>query len=717
MLRLRLPAPLLVVTAFVVGAAALASYYAVRATSWAVMTDELQVARLATSIAQGRSPIPEIHGQYYGALSQLYPLLLAPFYGSTNAPAAQTAAHVLNAFMLASAAVPAYLLARSVAASRGAGYVAAALVAFTPWLALASTILTENAAYPAFTWSVYLCHRALASPSRGRDMAALGGLLLAFFARTQLFVLAAALPVALVAHEATLALGGRDGSVALALRTGVARAIARHRVLAAAYLVGLLGCVVLAASGSLGALVGNYATPFHGDLLPSGFWHSAAAHLDQVVVGAGIVPLALAASWTVTTFVRPGRKEAHAFAALLLVLVPILTLEVTSFDLRFTPEEFIQDRYLFYLVPLLAVGSAAWLAQRTERTLRTVSLLVAGGVVALLLSVAIYHDRTIIFWASPAAAFHPAIADSADVLRLSAGVSLPLAALILVLVLALAAWFAPRVTMVVTGVAIAAFGAFEAGFVLHHYADPVMTRPASAPTRDWIDRAVREGRSVALVPSPRDAPAQWWEAELWNKDVDRVLRIGSGTTFSPFPADRVAVDYFDGRLRGPAPTADLVVSDDETRFHLLGARTIVDAGPVRLVRARRPYRLSWATRGLTPDGWTRPLGLTALRLYGLGAPTKRAVVLTFAAPRSPRKPVGFYLRSGDQLLQGAVDPGGARPPVRMVVCVPAHGSVDVTMVTSGNARIPDGRHVGLHLDRLRVRSVGRCHAPTGFTAG
>ncbi|HET7744445.1 MAG TPA: hypothetical protein VFK76_06845 [Gaiellaceae bacterium] len=705
------------VAACVIGAAVLAGYYAVQATSWAVMTDELQVARLATSIAQNLSPIPEIHGRYYGALGQLYPLLLAPFYGSMSAPAAQTAAHLLNGILLASAAVPAFLLARSVAASRGAGYLAAALVAFTPWLALASTILTENAAYPVFTWSAYLCHRALSTPSRGRDVAALAGLGLAFFARTQLFVLAAAFPIALLIHELAFAVAGRDGSRAAALRRGAKRAVGRHPVLTAAYLVGLVGCAALAVSGSLGALVGNYATPFHGDLVPGGFWHAAAAHLDQVAVGAGIVPLALAASWAFTALARPERKEAHAFAALLLVLVPLLTVEVTSFDLRFTPEGFIQDRYLFYLVPLLAVGSAAWLTQRTERALRSVSLLVAGGVVALLLSAAIYRDRTIIFWASPAAAFHPAIADTASVFRLSAGVFLPLAALVLVLVLAVAAWLAPRMTMVAAGIALAAFGAFEAGYVLHRYAEPVMTRRASAPTRDWIDGALPAGQSVALVPSPRDAPAPWWEAELWNKDVDRVLRIGSGTTFSPFPADRVSVDYLDGRLRGPIRSADLVVSESETRFHLFGATTIADGRWLRLVRARRPYRLSWATRGLTPDGWTRPLGLTGLRLYGRGEPVRRMVVLTLAAPRSARKPVNFYLRSGDQFLPGSVDPGGARPPVKMAVCVPAQGFVDVTMLTSGNARIPDGRHVGLHVDHLRVLTAGRCHAPTGFTTG
>ena len=67
-------------------AAGLAGYYGLRATSWAVMTDELQVVRLAESIAGRLSPVPHIHGVYYGALSQLYPLLLAPLFGTLSAP-------------------------------------------------------------------------------------------------------------------------------------------------------------------------------------------------------------------------------------------------------------------------------------------------------------------------------------------------------------------------------------------------------------------------------------------------------------------------------------------------------------------------------------------------------------------------------------------------------------------------------------------------------
>ena len=316
----------------VVTAALVAGSYAIRANTWAVMTDELQVVRLATSIADELSLVPTIHGAYYGAHSQLYPLLLAPLYGTLSPPEAATVAHGLNALLLASAAVPAFFLARAVSGSVGAGYVAAALTAVTPWLVLSATLLTENTAYAAFAWSVLLCHRALVRPSAGRDVGALAGLGLAFVARTQLVVVALALPVALVLHEIGLAAhedGGRP------VRRGLARSVAGHRVLALAYAVGGAVACLLALSGRLGGVVGNYVVPFEGDLLPEGVWGSAAAHFDQVALGVGVLPVVLSASWLVTTALRPDRRESHAFAALLAVLVPLLLFEVTSFDLRF----------------------------------------------------------------------------------------------------------------------------------------------------------------------------------------------------------------------------------------------------------------------------------------------------------------------------------------------------------------------------------------------
>jgi 4-amino-4-deoxy-L-arabinose transferase-like glycosyltransferase len=271
----------------VLAAAAASAYYAVRVNTWAVMTDELQVARLAISIAQSGSPFPAIRGEHYGANSQLYPLLIAPFYGVLSATHAVAAAHVLNALLLASAAVPAFLLARSVTGRTDAGYAAAVLTTVTPWLVLSSTLLTENAAYPAFTWSVLLCQQALARPSPRRDLLALVGLALAFIARTQLVVVALALPLALVLHEIALA-ARRDRSPA-AVRRATADAIRSHRVLVSVYAAGLVAATVLGAVGGLGGLVGNYALPFHGNPVPetaSGMrrpptstrWRSGSAH-------------------------------------------------------------------------------------------------------------------------------------------------------------------------------------------------------------------------------------------------------------------------------------------------------------------------------------------------------------------------------------------------------------------------------------------------------
>jgi hypothetical protein len=704
---LRLPLTPFVVGGSMLAAAGLAGYYAVRATSWAVMTDELQVAKLATSIADTLSPVPYVHGVYYGALSQLYPLLIAPFFGTLSAPAAETAAHALNALLLASAAWPAYLLARSVAASRRAGFAAAALTVFTPWLVLASTLLTENAAYPAFVWSVFLCHRTLAAPSAGRDVAALAGLLLAFFARTQLFVLALAFPVALVLHEVGFALAQREGPVRAAVSAAGSRAVAKHRVLAAVYGTGLIGTAALAFVGSLSRVVGNYATPFSGDLLPSGFWESAAAHFDQIVIGAGVLPFALAVSWTVTTATRPERKEGHAFAALFVVLVPLLTFEVTSFDLRYTPHRFIQDRYLFYLVPLLAVASAAWLVQRTHRELRVASLVAAACLFAGLVGFAAFDDPTI-FWASPAGAFHPALATVAGWVGLSLVMFLRLVAVVLAALLAAAVWRVPSPALIGTTLAVAGFGAFEAGFVLDRYSDPAMTRPPAGVARDWIDASVPARNSVALMPSPRDNPVYWWEAEFWNKDVDRVLRVDSGQTFTPFPADDVSIDYAAGALRGPQPSDYLVVSPSETRFHVLEAAHVADGRPLRLVRVRRPYRLEWATRGVTADGWTRPGEQSTLRFYAHGRPGRRMITLTLAASRFALRPLGFKFRSGGAVVRGGVDPGGARPPIRLAVCVPPGGHADARLTTTGKARIPDGRVVALHLDRVQVSGTGPC---------
>jgi hypothetical protein len=682
-------------------AAGIAGYYALRATSWAVMTDELQVVRLAESAAERLSPVPYIHGVYYGALSQLYPLLLAPFFGLLTAPSAATAAHALNALLLPSAAWPAYLLARSVSGSRAAAVAAAVLTAFTPWLVLTSTLLTENAAYPAFVCAVYLCYRTLVEPSPGRDAAAIAGLMVAFFARTQLLVLALALPLALALHEL------RGGELRRCVRT--------HAVLAGAYGLAALVAAALFSVGVLGVVVGNYVVPFSGDLVPEGLWAATADHLVHVAVGCGVLPFVLAVGWAVTALGRRHSTEERAFAALLLVLVPLLTVEVASFDLRFTPGAFNQDRYLFYVVPLFAVGAATALAQRGS-----FRWLACGSAAALLvfawlfLAYGSYDDDNVIFWAAPAAGFHTAL--PADRLVVAAAAVVVAAALLLL-------WRMPAAALVGATACLALFGAAQAVYVFERYAEPAMTRAAKLGLpQDWIDRAVPDGSSVALVPSPRDTPDFWWEAELWNKQVDRVLRVDAAKTFSPFPADDVSIDFERGILRGSQPSDFLVLSAREKRFRAREAARLVDGRLLRLVRVERPYRLEWATRGLTTDGWTIPGKTATLRFFGDETERRLDVTVVLAASSNAALPLDFALRGGGEERTGWVDPGGARPPVRLALCVPAHGSVDVALRTQAAVQIQDGRLAGLHVERIATTAARSCvgdqviRSPSGRSA-
>ncbi|HMI29183.1 MAG TPA: glycosyltransferase family 39 protein [Gaiellaceae bacterium] len=664
-------------------AAGLAAYYAVRATSWAVMTDELQVVRLAESIAGRLSPVPYIHGEYYGALSQLYPLMLAPFFGTLSAPAAETAAHALNAVLLPSAAWPAFLLARSVTGSRAAAAAAAVLTAFTPWLVLTSTLLTENAAYPAFVWAIYLCHRTLAAPSARNDALALAGLMLAFFARTQLLVLAVALPLVLVVHA------------------GPRRAVRSHPLLAGVYTVSFVVAAALFWLGSLGAVVGNYAAPFSGDLLPDGLWASAASHLVHVVVGCSVLPFVLAAAWVVLTLVRGGSTSAHAFAGLFAVVVPLLTVEVASFDLRFTPDGFNQDRYLFYLAPLFAVGAAAALVSAGAfLRLAACSAAVFGVFAWFVLQFAAYDDERVIFWAAPAAAVHTAL--PGDGLLVLSAVLLLGGALVLLRRM-------PRLALPVVSALVAALGVAQVVYVYERYADPAMTRPPKlALARDWIDRAVPGNQSVALVPAPRDTGDYWWEAELWNKQADRVLRVNGGPTFSPFPTDDVTVDFEHGLLRGSQPSDFLLLSAGERRFDPVEVGRLVDDRSLKLVQVDRPYRLDWATRGVTPDGWTVAGSPATLRFYANGGRELRRIEVVLAASSRAARPLHFRLRAAGREQGGWVDPGGARPPVRFNLCVPARGFVDLTLQTPGAVRIPDGRLVGLQLDRISSTPAGAC---------
>ena len=471
--------------------AGLAAWFSGRIQDWSVMTDELLYAKLATAIAETGSPLPEVHGASVSVYNQLYPLLLAPLYGTLSPPDAFRAGHVLNAFVMTSAVFPAYLLARQVV-GRGWALAVAALSVVLPWMVLTGFLMTESAAYPAFLWAMLGLQLAVAEPSPRRDVLAIAALALAVLARTQFAALAIVLPLAILGHE-------------LVRTRSLRPAVTRHRVLTAVYAVGLVVAIGLALAGSLGDLLGVYAVTVEGSVLPADTWSAAAEHLDAVAIGSGLVPLILGGGWMLAAAARSREPREHALAVLFLLTIVVLTIVAGSFAVRFGRGEVVYDRYLFYVAPLLLVGTAAALASASRR-----AVAIGAAVVAVFFAATApllpFTEFAGVFVDSPPSVLNELLRDQSG--SLSTGTYVALLGLLVGLVVVLALLFAPRAPLAV--VVFAALGVFSL-LTLRAEVNRMLdgTRPERAAARGrlrprprlgGLGRAGRRVGGAALVP-------------------------------------------------------------------------------------------------------------------------------------------------------------------------------------------------------------------------
>lgn len=663
------------------------------------MTDELLYERLALSIAQTGSPIPTLHGEHVGVFAQLYPVLLSPVYLLFPLPAAVLVAHGWNGILFASAAVPAYLLARRVAPTWMAVACAIGAVA-VPWSVLTGFLMTENAAYPAFLWAALAMQRALVDPGDRRDAAALAAIALAALARPQLAVLGVVFPVAVLVQE---------------LRFG--RRWRAHRVLGAVCVVGVLVLVVAAALGSAGSLLGSYApTLEEGSLVSRAGLRSAAVHLDVVAVAIGIVPLLLGGGWALEALVH-GRvsREAHALAAVAVTTAALLTLEVGSFVARFGLGLNVKDRYLFYLAPLLLIATAAALGDRAP----VAGLLALTALFVLTVGWEPFEPVFGINLDSPGSALHERLTRTALDVGISASHLIAVSAGVLAVALVLTLRTLPRAPVaVVILVGVVLVTGLEAGYAwgrLLGSAGPsggaIEARPTDA--KSWIDRAVPADANVGMLASSvgQDwfpSAVTWWNVEFWNARVTRAYVVGGWFYYTPdpFPRPSLRVDFATGALEGDLPDY-LVRTTVDSRFRPVGP-TVGVAPDMEVVRVDRPARAAWATRGLAPDGWTRRGIRAVLRVYGDGLVNVRATV---SAPDAQTLRV-FKLGP----VAGALNPNEARE-LNFRVC--AKGRADLPITSDGFSAArkvprhpPYARHfrfVGVHLARIATEPAdGTC---------
>ncbi len=647
-----------------------------RVADWYVMTDELFYERLAISVAHGLSPLPSVHGEVIGNINQLYPLLLAPLFHGTLVPQALEHAHVLNAFVMSSASIPAFLLAFRVTRSLRLSYVVAFLSVCLPWITLSSFLMTEVVAYPAFLWAMLGVQHAMVARSLRADALMVLALGVAVLARAQFAVLVVGLPVAFYVHELALA---QEQSFRRRATGAAGRLAATRRPLAIAY-AGLAALVVaLLATDRLAPALGTYAATAKGDVVPGGLWRAFVEHLAPLALGLGVLPFVLGLAWLLSTLVGSRLREQHAFASLGAVTLVTLLLEVTVYDLRFGRRT-VHDRYLFYVAPLILIAFAAGVR---DRRFGRWSLVLSTGVVlfAFALAPVVRYDKLNVD--SPVAALNGALLDLGGSAK-GARVALVLLTVLAVLTLALVGSRLGALVLVLACLAIPAQTVLAFSTLLTNNGTsgrPVTLRQGNV--FDWIDRELGTGTNVTMVPYPllynaywADV-AYWWNAEFWNVSVQRAATYEDAYTGTPdsFPKIELSFDRSTGRAN-VSPSVYTVQGISETRFHLAG-RVVNEFRGAQLIRTELPWRAEWLAFGLYRDGWTIPRQTGTIRVFSSPGQTTglmRYLTMYVRAPQGvPAR--SFDVRSNAADWNASTGPAGTSNQI--AVCVPAHGFADI----------------------------------------
>jgi hypothetical protein len=698
---------------------AVVASYILDVTEWRVMKDELLYLDLSRSIADTLNPLPVERGELVSVYSVLYPLIIAPFVGFLDAPAAFQAIRLVNVCLMVSTAIPAYLLARQGSPSRAASVLAATLSVLVPWMGQSTSVMTEVAAYPAFAWAVYGMTRAIAAPTLRRDVVALAGIAVACLARTQFLVLLLAFPVAALLHEIgqRIALDGVR-NVRSALVQGTRQTVRAHAVVALVWMVSIL---LLAFASSV--LLGSYeATTSHGSVLPAGLPRSAVEHLAYIAVGMGALPIVFCFAFVLGTLGRAVDARPHALAAVLLVVLLSITVAVTSFDLRFvTLGRTVQERYLFYICPLVFAGAVAWFANARVSVIP--AAIAAFGTAGIVLSRGYepVPEISIEGFASPNRYFFAVMDGRLRQAESHLGLHSPDPALFIAagcilfagVAVALVRSGRRREAFVAFALIVGAFLIAQLVYVLprvvddhNRYARTVLgVRPLGS--RDWVDERVT-GSTGAVESGPIAENVRWWDLEFWNKSIDRVYRFGDHRGFQP-----LRLQFGSGTLiaGGGRPPQHLVLASSNVRFAPEHQGAPMRFGGFTLYRTPVPYRAAWATEGVDEDGWTRAGRTSVVRVYadrGRSAASLRRIRIVLGGGANIARPRGYTLTANSRARRGIVH---ANRIEQIDVCPPPGGHTDVTLRVHGHTQLSPGQLVGLRVLSIEDQPVRRSCRP------
>ena len=592
----------------------------------AYFPDEYMYSELGRSIAENGRPLVRGVESTFPALLQ--PVLTAPAWLLDDVAVAYHLIQTANALAMSLAAIPVYLLARRVGVDGWLAVAAAASALLLPDLLYAGWMLSEPFAYPLVLLAALLAVRALERPGFGPQLAFLAAAGLAAFARAQFLVL----PLCFVA--ATLIVGARERSLA--------RTVRAQWLITGSFAVAALG---LAVRGS--DRVGFYPQLLALDLAPASLAHRLETQVLALLYGSGWVLVPAAVLGLAGAIARPRTRAELAFAALTFPLVAALVLQAALWG----DSAQMQQRYFFYVVPLLGVAFAlhagrGWPWRRVHALGCAAMLLVAATVPLSGYAVqAGKQHATFLFALTRAEELLGGIGAGALAVGGAAG-----ALSILTAALAWTRGATVALALLALG-ACAATAAAATSYDLRYNAS--VRRDYLPADRSWVDHS--GARNVALVYG-RGQPKEGLEQLFWNRSVRRVLLMPGAPPLDSFGSEQLTIGRRGELLAAGAPLRQpLLVDGGAAIVELRGARRITASQAYALWQPAGTPRLTRYFTGWYRDGWLANAG--AFRIW---APSIAGRVRFTVSRGLDDQPGRLHIRtpSGQSVLR--LQPGQSR---------------------------------------------------------
>jgi hypothetical protein len=565
-----------------------------------VFGDELEWSMISRAIAHTG------HGARLGVptgFRSLAAYVIAPFWWLSTTHASYTGIKYLQAVVMAFAAIPVYLLARTLVSTRWAAAVALGTLCTSAY-AYAPLLQPEAFAYPAFMLCAYVSVQALAGRGRRWTIAAIAVSLLAIAVRNQLAMALAALALA----AAWLWVVGPRGQ---RFRSGWSKA--DHAGVALL----LIGAFVV---------LNRYASP-HVNQWASvtqswkgRIWRLGLESGSALAIGLGVLPAigGLASLWVPERRLDPRWRAFAAYLAASIVTFGTYTGVKAAYNstVVFTR---VEERNLVYLAPLLLIGTAIVLS---ARRVWTPGLIVAGAAVAGLV-LGFGYQLSFPYTDSPgygiATMANRAFYWNQSDIRLALAVAFVVSMLLLLLhrnrrlpgsvraglvglaALTVAVWMAAAQVTTARGMQQDA-SAHLAGLAA------IGARPY-----DWVDRAThKQGVTYLGQDLELGDPHGLWLTQFWNQSIKHAYTLDSSYP-GPGPSVTPGLAKADGTLTSD-PGTPYVLADNGV---LMAARKLVQHGSLILYKLpSHPWKLRESMIGVTPDGWI--VGSGDVRTYADG---------------------------------------------------------------------------------------------------